>query len=70
MIDVRTQKAEGLVKLTGTIANYKCTRAEASFVFGDSDRTKLSVIAVAAGIAGLSGRHLDGGQCLRRGRGG
>ena len=49
------QQPQGLVKLIGTIRNYKATRAEASFVFTDSDRTKLGVIAIAAGIAGLSG---------------
>lgn len=49
------QAPQGLVKLTGTISNYKCTRAEASFVFTESDRTKLGVIAIAAGLAGLSG---------------
>ena len=49
------QVSQGLVKLSGTISNYKCTRAEASFFFTDSDRSKLSVIAIAAGLAGLSG---------------
>jgi len=49
------QQPQGLVKLIGTIRNYKATRAEASFVFTDSDQTKLGVIAIAAGIAGLSG---------------
>jgi hypothetical protein len=59
MSDVKASKAEGLVKLTGTIANYKCTRAEASFVFNDSDRTKLGVVAIAAGIVGLSGQAIS-----------
>ncbi|MEJ8846202.1 putative type VI secretion system effector [Variovorax rhizosphaerae] len=45
----------GLVKLFGKIKNYKVTRTEASFVFTDADRTRLGVIAVAAGIVGLSG---------------
>ncbi|NMV41927.1 putative type VI secretion system effector [Ralstonia insidiosa] len=49
------QQPAGLVKLTGTIENYKVTRAEASFMFTDADRTKLGVVAIAAGIAGLSG---------------
>lgn len=49
------QRPEGLVKLTGTITNYKVTRAEASFVFTEADRDKLGVVAIAAGIAGLSG---------------
>ncbi|WP_213957025.1 MULTISPECIES: putative type VI secretion system effector [unclassified Variovorax] len=45
----------GLKKLSGEIRNYKATRAEASFVFTGADRTKLGVVAIAAGIAGLSG---------------
>lgn len=49
------QRPEGLVKLTGTIENYKVTRTEASFMFTDTDRTQLGVIAIAAGIAGLNG---------------
>ena len=49
------QRPDGLVKLTGTIENYKVTRTEASFMFTDTDRTKLGVTAIAAGIAGLSG---------------
>ena len=53
------QRPEGLVKLTGTIENYKVTRAEASFMFMDTDRTKLGVVAIAAGIAGLSGTAIS-----------
>ena len=49
------QPSQGLVKLSGTISNYKCTRAEASFVLTDSDRNKLGAIAIAASLAGLSG---------------
>ena len=49
------RQPEGLVKLAGTIENYKVTRAEASFMFTDTDRTQLGVVAIAAGIAGLSG---------------
>ncbi|NMV41928.1 putative type VI secretion system effector [Ralstonia insidiosa] len=49
------QRPEGLVKLTGTIENYKVTRTEASFIFTDADRTKLGVTAIAAAIAGLNG---------------
>ena len=52
-------RPEGLTKIVGTINNYKVTRAEASFVFTDSDRTKLGVIAIAAGIAGLSGQAIS-----------
>lgn len=50
---------EGLVKLSGTISNYKVTRATANFVFSDSDKSKLGVVAIAAGIAGLSGQAIS-----------
>lgn len=59
MTGAQTPSSQGLVKLMGTIANYTCTRAEASFVFNDSDRTKLGVVAIAAGIAGLSGQAIS-----------
>jgi len=52
------QRPEGLVKLTGTIENYRVTRAEASFMFSDADRTRLGVVAIAAGVAGLSGQAI------------
>lgn len=52
------QPAQGLVKLTGTITHYRCTRTEANFVFTDSDRTALGVVAIAAGMAGLSGQAI------------
>ncbi len=45
-----------LVKLSGRIENYKCTRASASFVFTPADRTTMGAVAVAAGAAGLGGQ--------------
>ena len=53
------QRPEGLMKLSGTIQNYKVTRASANFVFTDSDKTTLGVVAIAAGIAGLSGQAIS-----------
>ncbi len=50
--------ADGLVKLTGTISNLKVTRDSASFVFTQSDQTKMGVIAIAASIAGLGGQAI------------
>jgi hypothetical protein len=47
------------MKLSGTISNYKVTRASANFVFTDSDKTTLGVVAIAAGIAGLSGQAIS-----------
>jgi hypothetical protein len=51
--------ADGLVKLSGTIQNLKVTRASASFVFTESDQTKLGVIAIAAALAGLDGQAMS-----------
>lgn len=49
----------GLVRLSGTIRNYKVTRASANFVFTDNDWSRLGVVAIAAGIAGLSGQSIS-----------
>lgn len=49
---------DGLVKLSGTVRNLKVTRASASFVFTESDQTKMGVVAVAAAIAGLGGQAM------------
>ena len=50
--------ADGLVKLSGTIRGLKVTRDEASFVFIQSDQTKLGVVAIAAALAGQSGQAI------------
>jgi hypothetical protein len=55
---VKQPNADGLVKLAGTIRNLKVTRASASFVFTESDQTKMGVIAIAAAIAGLGGQAM------------
>lgn len=47
--------ADGLVKINGTVRNLRVTRASASFVFTESDQTKMGIAAVAAAIAGLDG---------------
>lgn len=44
--------------LKGSIAGFKRRRAEASFVFTDSDRDGLGVIAIAASLTGLSGQAI------------
>jgi len=46
---------QGLIKLSGIIANYRCTRKEANFMLTEGDRTRTGVIAIAAALAGLSG---------------
>lgn len=48
-----------LVKRSGTISNYKVTRAEASFVFSDADRTRFGAVAIAAGILGLGAQAVS-----------
>ena len=53
------RRPTGLVKLSGTIRNYKVTRASANFVFTDNDKAALGVGAIAAGIAGLSGQAIS-----------
>jgi hypothetical protein len=55
---VKQPNADGLVKLAGTIRNLKVTRTSASFVFTESDQTKMGVIAIAAAIAGLGGQAM------------
>lgn len=47
--------ADGLTKLSGTIRNLKVTRGTASFVFTESDRSKMGVIAIAAAMADMGG---------------
>ncbi|WPG40841.1 putative type VI secretion system effector [Variovorax sp. EBFNA2] len=51
--------APGLVTLNGVIRDYRSTRAGASFVFDDSDKTTLGVVAVAAAAVGLSGQAVS-----------
>jgi hypothetical protein len=51
--------ADGLVKLTGTIRNLKVTRDSASFVFTESDQTKLGVVAIAAALVGQGGQAMS-----------
>ncbi|MCB4359494.1 putative type VI secretion system effector [Quatrionicoccus australiensis] len=51
--------ADGLVKLSGTIRNLKVTRDTASFVFTESDQTKMGVIAIAATMAGMGGQAMS-----------
>ena len=48
-----------LEKLNGTIKNYKRSRKYADFVFDDSDKTKIGVVAIATGLAGLSGQAIS-----------
>lgn len=45
-----------IVKLSGQIVGYCCTRSSASFVFTDGDRQKMGVVAVAAALAGMGGQ--------------
>jgi len=45
-----------LLRLTGKIRSYKQERLAASFIFTDSDQTKMGVLAVASAAAGLPGQ--------------
>ena len=46
----------GLEVLRGRISHYRAERHFADFVFNDQDRKGMGVLAVAAGLAGLSGQ--------------
>jgi len=49
-------QAGGIVKLSGKMAGYQCTRSNASFVYSKSDQHKLGVVAIAAALAGMGGQ--------------
>jgi hypothetical protein len=51
--------ADGLIKLTGVMRNLKVTRDSASFVFTESDQTKLGVVAIAAALVGQGGQAIS-----------
>jgi hypothetical protein len=51
--------SDGLIKLNGIIRNLKVTRDSASFVFTESDETKLGVVAIAAVLAGQGGQAMS-----------
>ena len=55
----RIERTSGLMRIAGTIRNYKVTRKSANFVFTDGDKTRLGVVAIAAGVAGLSGQSIS-----------
>jgi len=56
---VTKSNANVLVKLSGRIVDFKCTRARASFVFNEADRTKMGAVAIAAGLAGMGGQAMS-----------
>ena len=51
-------EAGSLIKLSGVIKNYHCSRGRASFVFTQTDKSRMGAIAIAAGLAGLSGQAM------------
>lgn len=53
------QRHSQLTKRSGVIRNYRTERASASFVFTKADQTRLGVLAVAAGLAGLGGQAIS-----------
>lgn len=55
---VTQPNADVLVKLTGRITSYKCKRERASFLFAETDRTKMGVVAIAASLAGAGGQAM------------
>lgn len=55
---VNQPNADGLVKLNGKITGYHRRRETASFVFTETDQTKMGIVAIAAAVAGLSGQAI------------
>jgi hypothetical protein len=49
-------QAGDIVKLSGKMTSYRCSRAAASFVFSQSDQHKMGVVAIAAALAGMGGQ--------------
>lgn len=49
-------QTDDVVRLSGTITNYRCQRAYASFVFSESNQRQMGVIAVAAALADMGGQ--------------
>jgi hypothetical protein len=45
-----------IVKLSGKMARYQCTRASANFVYSHSDQRKMGVVAITAALAGIGGQ--------------
>src|SRR6218665_2900107 len=46
---------QALLKVSGAISNFRCTRSTASFVLTQRDRTGMGIVAAANGLARLSG---------------
>lgn len=56
---IKHPSTSGLIKLSGEISEYSVRRESASFVFTESDQTKLGVVAVAAALAGMGGQAIS-----------
>ncbi|ELX11457.1 hypothetical protein Jab_1c00400 [Janthinobacterium sp. HH01] len=56
---IKPPSTSGLIKLSGKISDYIVTRDRASFVFTESDQTKLGVIAIAASLVGMGGQAMS-----------
>lgn len=51
----QSSRSKDLVRLSGTIKNYRCSRAKADFMFTGGNKARMGAVAIAAPIAGLSG---------------
>jgi hypothetical protein len=49
-------QAGNIVKLSGKMTGYRCTRASANFVYSKSDQHKMGVVAITAALAGMGGQ--------------
>jgi hypothetical protein len=49
-------QAGNIVKLSGKLTGYRCTRASANFVYSKSDQHKMGDVAITAALAGMGGQ--------------
>jgi hypothetical protein len=55
-IFLKIPQANEVVKLSGKITSYRCIRRSASFIYSQSDQSKMGGIAIAAALTGMGGQ--------------
>ena len=49
----------GLIKLRGVVTQYQRTKGQSNFMLTEADQTGMGMVAIAAGLAGLSGQAIS-----------
>jgi hypothetical protein len=55
---INQPEVQGLLRFDGIIKGYKSIRSSASFVFTETDKNHMGVVAIAAALAGLGGQAI------------